>query len=226
VLVSTIAVLFSFAGTGRAGRTVDEAHKVAEFIAVGESEVQEENAAEAREKAIKDALVLIFQQGLSSIVATDQVMLDDFEEDLLPRMMNYIDKYQIVLETPDESLYRVEVKGMVSLDRLRETLVGLGVVTEQEYEVTRVSLSLGLVDSYDCYKAALDRLREISGLQSISLHKMRAGKVWLFVDYHGDAGEIVMALHGARINKKWVYARLIGPGEIEMLLLSNDRRPW
>ena len=231
--ISTVALLYCVAaGTGRAGPSEDGALEAGEFIAVGEFEIQDDNAAEAREKAIEDALVLVFRQGLSYIIAVDQaapemaMTTDEIEETLSTRMMIYIDKYQIISETQDESLYRVEVKGWVNLERLYESLVGMGVVAEQEHAVTRLALSICSIDRYELYRAALDWLREVPGVRSITLHKMRAGTVWLFVDYQGDEGELAMAVHKARILERWAYASLIGPGEIEMLLLPNDRRPW
>jgi len=230
--ISTVVLLFCFTGTGRGDPAEEGTLEAGEFIAVGEFEIQDDNVAEARENAIEDALVLIFGQGVSSVIAADQIApemamtSEEIEENLMTRMMIYIDKYQIVSETQDESLYRVEVKGRVNLERLHESLVGMGVLVEQENAVTRLALSICSIDRYELYRAALDRLREVPGVRSVTVHKMRAGTVWVFVDYQGDEGELAMAVHKARILERWAYASLIGPGESEMLLLTNDRRPW
>lgn len=230
--ISTVVLLFCFTGTGGADPAEDADLESGEFIAVGEFEIQNDNVAEARVKAIEDALVLIFQQGLSSILAADPAdpetapVTDDLVENLSMRMMIYLDKYQIILETQDESYYRVEAKGRVDLEKLHKTLVRLGVVAKQEHALTRLALSVRSIDRYDLYRAALDRLWEVPGVRSITLHKMRAGTVWLFVDYQGDEGELAMAVHKSHILERWVYASLIGPGEIEVLLLTSDQRPW
>ena len=182
--------------------------KPPEFIVVGEAEIEAENTADARERAIEAALVLLVEEGLASILPADLRVLEveeevpqEVSESIRAQMMRYIDKYQIIMEMPEESLYRVEVKGILDLDRMRETLASLGVLSAKEEVIaSRLTLSVHPVESFDLYEEVVKALEAVPGVGSITLHKMRAGRVWFFVDFHGGPYEMALAVETIRID--------------------------
>jgi hypothetical protein len=103
----------------------------------------------------------------------------------------FIDTYRILAETSRGDIYEVTLESVVALEKLRTTLVDLGLMEEElSSELSYFRLIVSDVSCSPCLKALKAYLQdEMAGVQKVSLYSISPGVFTLNVVFRGGIEE-------------------------------------
>lgn len=186
VLLGLIAGFLLGFGVQAVGRTVT-------LMTEGTTIVLEGNLARARNVAIangkRNALELAVNDLVPAGVALENY--DMINRNIYHRHEVFIDTYRILAETSRGDIYEVTLESVVALEKLRTTLVSLGLMEEElSSELSYFRLIVSDVSCSPCLKALKAYLHdEMAGVQKVSLYSISPGVFTLNVVFGGDIEE-------------------------------------
>ncbi len=98
----------------------------AEGIAV----IVDNNTALARDQAVKDALRMVVEQTVGTMISSETVVesYEVLQDQIYSKTQGYIRNYNIINESPDGNLYRVTIQANVAKGVLKNDLMALGLL--------------------------------------------------------------------------------------------------
>lgn len=108
------------------------------IISSGKAAIVEQNQAEARNKAIENAMRMILEYAVNLIVDSERI-INNYEllrQEILESSSRYIQSYKIFYENPDISLntYEVALQATVPMGNLKSDLVSIGLMKEKKHK--------------------------------------------------------------------------------------------
>ena len=98
--------------------------------AEGVSVIVDNNTALARDQAVKDALRMVVEQTVGTMISSETVVqsYEVLQDQIYSKTQGYIRNYNIINESPDGNLYRVTVQANVAKGVLKNDLMALGLL--------------------------------------------------------------------------------------------------
>jgi hypothetical protein len=153
--------------------------------------ILEENVARARNMAIangkRNAIEAAIKELIPEHVAYENY--DSINEQIYHRQERFIDTFRILTERLGADVYEVTLESTVNTDNLREALVALGLIDENQWsEPSRFQVEIQGVSCSNCLRAIEDYLRsEMRGVEEVSLYSIRPGVFTLDILFRGDS---------------------------------------
>lgn len=98
--------------------------------AEGVAVIVDNNTALARDQAVKDALRMVVEQTVGTMISSETVVqsYEVLQDQIYSKTQGYIQNYNIINEIPDGSLYRVTIQANVAKGVLKNDLMALGLL--------------------------------------------------------------------------------------------------
>ncbi len=98
--------------------------------AEGVAVIVDNNTALARDQAVKDALRMVVEQAVGTIVSSETVVqnYEVLQDQIYSKTQGYIRNYNIINENPAGNLYRVTIQATVANGDLKNDLMALGLL--------------------------------------------------------------------------------------------------
>lgn len=98
--------------------------------AEGVAVIVDNNSALARDQAVKDALRMVVEQTVGTMISSETVVesYEVLQDQIYSKTQGYIRNYNIINESPDGNLYRVTIQANVSKEVLKNDLMALGLL--------------------------------------------------------------------------------------------------
>ena len=163
------------------------------LMTAGTTIVLEGNLARARSVAIangkRNALELAVNELIHEGVALENY--DMINRNIYHRHEVFIDTYRILAETSRGDIYEVTLESVVAMEKLRTTLVDLGLMEEELFsELSYFRLIVSDVSCSPCLKTLKAYLQdEMAGVQKVSLYSISPGVFTLNVAFRGGIEE-------------------------------------
>ncbi len=90
----------------------------------------------ARDTAIEDALRKAVEQAVGTFIQSETVVKNAMliNDEILARSQGYIQKYDVLAESNDGSLYKVTIEAYVSSDKLQDNLAAIGLLMARKHK--------------------------------------------------------------------------------------------
>jgi len=101
---------------------------------LAEGAAADNDAAIARDHALRDALRKAVEQGVGTFV-NSETRVQNYQllsDKVYSQASGYVSSYKVVAEGPDAGLYRVTIRAKVKLDRLEDDLAAIGILLEEQ----------------------------------------------------------------------------------------------
>ncbi len=120
MLLILVVTVFSVAGS-------DKKKVISEGVADG-------NKAQAREKAIKDALRSAVEQGMGAFVTTELTVKQKklVDEKITTETTGFVKSYKVIEEKEEDGLYTVKIEALIKSGKLRDELKALGLIQKKK----------------------------------------------------------------------------------------------
>ncbi len=104
-----------------------------EVIATGDSYIDGDNIAAARQQAINAALRNAVEQGVGVLISAESIVKKHLliKSEIYSKAQGYVKKYDILDVKQLGGLYHVSIKAIVSLDIIKNDLMALGILMQQ-----------------------------------------------------------------------------------------------
>ena len=98
--------------------------------AEGVAVIVDNNSALARDQAVKDALRMVVEQTVGTMISSETVVqiYEVLQDQIYSKTHGYIRNYNIINESPDGNLYRVTIQANVAKGILKNDLMALGLL--------------------------------------------------------------------------------------------------
>jgi hypothetical protein len=98
--------------------------------AEGVAVIVDNNTALARDQAVKDALRMVVEQTVGTMISSETVVesYEVLQDQIYSKTQGYIRNYNIINESPDGNLYRVTIQANVAKGVLKNDLMALGLL--------------------------------------------------------------------------------------------------
>ena len=98
--------------------------------AEGVAVIVDNNTALARDQAVKDALRMVVEQTVGTMISSETVVesYEVLQDQIYSKTQGYIRNYNIINESPVENLYRVTIQANVAKGVLKNDLMALGLL--------------------------------------------------------------------------------------------------
>jgi len=156
----------------------------------GTTIILEGNVARARNMAIangkRNALEAAVRELIPERAAHENY--DIINENVYHRHERFIDTFRISSERSRENVYEVTLESIVTVEKLKETLVSLGLMEEDlRIEQSRFRLEILGVSCSPCFRALKEYLQnEMEGVEEVSLYSISPGRFTLDILFRGN----------------------------------------
>jgi len=159
-------------------------------VTAGSTIILEGNLARARNMAIANGKRNALERAVMELIP-EGIALENYEiinENIYQQHERFIGTYRILSERSRGNVYEATLKSVVAVEKLRETLVTLGLLERDlRSERSRFRLEILGVSCYPCFKALKKYLyHEMEGVEEASLYAISPGRFTLDVVFGGD----------------------------------------
>jgi hypothetical protein len=159
-------------------------------VTAGRTIILEGNLAQARNMAIANGKRSALEEGVRELIP-ESALFENYEiinENIYHRHERFIDTFRILSETPRENIYEVTLESVVSMEKLKNTLVSLGLMEEDiGSDYSRFKLEISGVSCPACFRTLKEYLQnKMEGVEEVSLYSIRPGKFTLDIVYRGE----------------------------------------
>jgi hypothetical protein len=159
-------------------------------ITTGTTVILEGNLARARNAAIGNGKRNALENAVRGLIGEDAVF-ENYEilnQIIYQQHQDFIDTYRILSETSRENHYEVILECTVIVEKLRETLVSLGLMDEEPgSDLSRFQLEIVGVSCSPCLRALKAYLQdEMEGIHMVSLYSISPGRFTFDIVFRGD----------------------------------------
>lgn len=172
--------------------------RVLTMTTAGSTIILEGNLARARNMAIVNGKRNALEAAVMELIP-ESAVFENYEvinKNIYQRSERFIDTYRILSERSRENVYEVNLESRVVVEKLRETLVTLGLLEEDQWiEQSRFRLKISGVSCSPCLRAVKEYLEnEMEGVKEVSLYAISPGRFTLDIVFRGDMGTFQFAL--------------------------------
>jgi len=183
VLLWILAVFLPGLSSQAVGRTLT-------MMSSGTTIVLEGNLARARNVAIANGKRNALEAAVTELIS-EGVALENYDiinQNVYLQHEYFIDTYRILSETSRENLYEVSLESVVAAEKLKNTLVGLGLIEEDlRSDLSHFQLNVLEVSCSPCFKTLHEYLQdEMEGVEAVSLYAISPGRFTLDIVFRGD----------------------------------------
>ncbi len=164
--------------------------KVLTVTTAGSTLILEGNLARARNMAIANGKRNAMEVAVMELIP-ERAVFANYEvinQYIYQRSERFIDTYRILSERSVENIYEVTLESTVVVEKLRKTLVTLGLIEEGwRIEESRFRLEISGVSCSPCFAAVKEYIEnEMEGVEEVSLYAISPGIFTLDVLFKGD----------------------------------------
>jgi len=183
---------------GILGNSPQVCARVVTLITMGTTVVVEGNLARARGVAITNGKRNALEEAVRSLIP-ELVAFENYErinDHIYQHDQRFIDTFRILSENSRETLYEVTLESTVAVEKLKTTLVNLGLIEEDQVsETSHFRLCISGVTCPACVEALRQYIQEeMNRIEEASLYAIRPGEFTLNIVYKGNIGSFRDAL--------------------------------
>lgn len=163
--------------------------KILTLMTAGTTIILEGNLARARNMAIANGKRNALEAAVKELIP-ESAALENYNiinQNVYQRHERFIDTYRILSEISKENIYEVTLESTVAVEKLRKTLVTLGLMKEdQRSEESRFRLNILEVSCSPCFRALKEYLQnEMEGVEEVSLYSISPGRFTFDIVFRG-----------------------------------------
>jgi hypothetical protein len=191
-------MLGGFLAWGILGNSPQVCARVAILITTGTTVIVEGNLARARDVAITNGKRNALEEAVRSLIP-EPVAFENYEvinDHIYQHYQRFIDTFRILSEKSRDTLYEVTLESTVAVEKLKRTLVSLGLIEEDQVsETSHFRLCISGVTCPACVETLKQHIQdEMDRIEEVSLYAIRPGEFTLNIAYKGDIGSFRDAL--------------------------------
>jgi hypothetical protein len=193
------------------------------IVVIGTGIINENNIASAREKAISEGLVTAVGVVMADVVPLE-IFVPNFQtlnEIIYTNTENFISGYRVLAETKHKNLYRVIVQAEVSVVKIKQELVKIGIMV-REKETAKIKVIVEgtrVLSNFVKFRSALSSLDNVREIQS---SEMKADKATVIVEYNGDVNTLAESLMLKSFESFGINISEVLPDQLRIVLVPVD----
>lgn len=185
-----LLVLLGLLGGGVPEFCSEALGSVLTLMSSGTTIILEGNVARARSVAMANGKRNALEAAVGEIIA-EPVAYENYDiinENIYRRPERFIDTFRILSEGSRENIYEVTLESIVTIEKLRKTLVTLGLLEEDLWsQPLSFRLEILQVSCSPCFTAVKEYLQnEMEGVEEVALYSISPGRFTLDIVFSGS----------------------------------------